>query len=87
MSRGTHEDSGWGPEIAFGISAILLVLGTVGVLLTSSNHSTCSSLLVQAINQNQCRVVSIVWSFGVIMLVAGLVLILAGAVMRRGAGR
>ena len=42
--------------------------GAVAMLWQSSNHSACSSVLVQAANQSQCTVDSDIWTLGIIGL-------------------
>lgn len=67
----------------------LLTFGIVGVvaggllyLWQNSNHSTCSSVLVQAASPSQCQAASNFWTLGVALLVVGAVLAIVGAILR-----
>jgi hypothetical protein len=70
--------------IAFAIGTILTVVGGVAFMWSSNAHSACGSALVQATDQTACAVSGAEWSGGILAVAAGLVLVLVGALVRRG---
>ena len=73
-----------GASAAFSVGTALIILGGLGMLFTSSSHSACSDVLVQAVD-NQCGEINLVWTLGILGLVVGLVLIIVGAILRSNA--
>jgi hypothetical protein len=67
---------------AFSFGTILIVLGGLGLLVESNNHSACGSVLVQALSQSQCQQANAVWTLGVVGLVIGVALLIVGAILR-----
>jgi hypothetical protein len=72
--------SGAGASAAFGIGAALVLLGALCLLVTSGNHSACSS--VWAAGAQQCGEVNAVWTLGMLGVVIGVVLLIVGAILR-----
>jgi len=77
-----YRPSGNGASAAFSVGTILVVFGGLGLLVTSSSHAACNSVLVQVTAQSQCQEVNSIWTLGIIGLAIGAVLIIAGAIMR-----
>jgi hypothetical protein len=69
-------------EASIGIGILIAVLGGLGMLLESNDHTVCGSVLVQATAQAHCSTVNLIWTAGLIGLVLGVALIIAGAIMR-----
>jgi hypothetical protein len=65
----------------FGV--VLIVLGVLGFVLESNNHSVCQSVLVQAASSHQCAVDDTIWGGGIASAAVGALLVLVGEVRRR----
>lgn len=71
-----------GASAAFSFGTISSFFGALGLVLTENNHSACNSVLVQAASPSACSEVNAIWTLGIIGLVLGIVLIIAGAILR-----
>ncbi len=69
-------------EAGIGLGVLIAVVGGIGMLWKSNDHSACGSVLVQATAQSQCSEANFVWTAGIIGLVLGVAMIIAGAIMQ-----
>jgi hypothetical protein len=72
------EGAGQATAIGFGIAAMLF--GALGVWIENANHSECGSAIVGALAQSGCQQVSLIWTGGILLLILGAVLVIAGAI-------
>lgn len=79
--RGLGADLGFAAVLGCGIFGV--IIGVLGVLLESNNHSACNSGMVQAVSQQQCQTANLVWTGGLIVLVLSIVVLLGAVIVRR----
>ena len=69
-------------EAMLAIGVAIAVLGGIALLWQSGNHSACGSVLVQGTSQGSCQTDNFIWTAGLIGLIVGVALLIAGAIMR-----
>lgn len=69
-------------EAMLTIGIVIAVVGGIALAWQSNNHSACGSVLVQAAAHDSCSTANLIWTAGLIGLVLGVALIIAGAVRR-----
>jgi len=69
-------------EAMLGIGIAVAIAGGIAMLWKSNDHSACSSVLVQAGAPGQCSEANLIWTLGIIGLVLGVGLVIAGAILR-----
>jgi len=74
-----------GASAAFSVGTMLIVVGALAMLFTSSNHSACSNVLVQVTGPQSCGEINEIWTLGVIGIAVGLILLIVGAILRSNA--
>lgn len=78
--RGLAADLGFAAVLGCGIFGV--IIGVLGVLLESNNHSACSSGLVQAVAQAQCQTDNLIWTGGLIVLALSVVVLIGAVIVR-----
>lgn len=71
---------GYGSAVSAGTGIAVAILGGLGMLAESSNHSACSSALIQSLDPGQCQAVNLIWTGSLLAVIAGAVLTLAAAI-------
>ena len=61
---------------------LIAIFGGVGLLWQASPHSACGNVLVRAAATEACSEADLIWTAGLIGLILGVALFIAGAVMR-----
>jgi hypothetical protein len=69
-------------EAMLGIGVLIAVVGGIAMLWKSGNHSACASVLVRAGAPGPCSEADLAWTAGIVGLVLGVGLVIAGAIMR-----
>ena len=78
----TLRGSGGGASAAFGFGTGLLVIGALALLDAQGNHGACGSALVQMANPQACQQAGMIWTAGMLAVIVGITLIIAGAILR-----
>jgi len=69
-------------EALLGVGVIIAVIGGIVMAWKSSDHSACASVLVRAGASGSCSVADFAWTAGIVGMVIGVGLVIAGAIMR-----
>jgi hypothetical protein len=69
-------------EAMLGVGILIAIIGGIALLWKSGDHSACGSVLVRAGAPAQCQTADFVWTLGIVGLVLGVGLAIAGAILR-----